>query len=606
MTAWCKPGAAALFSAVLLMSGHGMAAGNPAAKPRPAANPAGKPVGPRVEALLKQMTLDEKVGQMVQAVKDVSPDDVKNFCLGSVLSGGGGSIGNNPAEWADSYDRFQKAAMSTRLKIPIIYGLDAVHGHNNVSGAVMFPHNIGLGATRDPDLMKRIGQVVAEEVLTTGPTWTFAPCLTVPRNERWGRTYEGFSEDPKLVGLLGAKYVEGFQGPAFNGRHLVACIKHWAADGGTQDGKNMGDSVLSEKDLLDIHVAPYIPSIKAGAWTVMVSYNSINGTPCHINKHLTTDILKKQLGFKGFVISDWLGIGGRYVDAINSGIDMGMEPTTWRDFINAVKDGVVTKKITQERIDDAVRRILTVKFVSGLMDNPYADRELLAKNTFGSKEHRAVAREAVRKSLVLLKNDGILPLAKKGKIFVSGRSANNIGMQCGGWTISWLGGAGNITPGTTILEGLKQVAPDAKIDFDENGNGAAGHDVALVIIGEPPYAEGYGDRGDLHLEVCDQAVLNNVLQSGVPTLVVLVSGRPMLITDEIKKCKGFVAAWLPGTEGAGIADVLFGDFDFTGKLPHTWPTGMDQIPINTGDPNYKPLFPYGFGLSCRQKAAPRK
>ncbi|MEI6219201.1 MAG: glycoside hydrolase family 3 N-terminal domain-containing protein, partial [bacterium] len=294
------------------------------------------PMTKRVEALLKQMTLDEKIGQMVQPVKDISPDDIKNFFIGSVLSGGGGSIGNLPSDWADSYDRFQQAALSTRLKIPIIYGLDAVHGHNNVRGAVLFPHHIGLGAARDPELMFRLGKVVAEEVLTTGPTWTFAPCLAVPRDERWGRTFEGFGEDPELGRILVGNYIKGMQTPDFNGRHLVACLKHWVADGGTKDGKNAGDSILTDKELDSIHIAPYIPGIRAGAWTVMVSYNSINGVPCHVNKKLITEVLKGKLGFKGIVVSDWLGIGGRYVDAINAVIDMAMEPTTWRQFITAV------------------------------------------------------------------------------------------------------------------------------------------------------------------------------------------------------------------------------------------------------------------------------
>ncbi|KPK40435.1 MAG: beta-glucosidase [Omnitrophica WOR_2 bacterium SM23_29] len=569
------------------------------------------PLEVRVEDLLSKMTLDEKIGQMTQSERNgVTVDDIRDYLLGSVFSGGGSSpYPNTPEGWADMYDAFQSSAVSTRLEIPILYGSDAVHGHNNVYGATIFPHNIGLGATRDPNLIEQIGTIVAKEVAATGVDWTFAPCLTVPRNEQWGRTYEGFGEIPEIGELLAGRYITGFQGPDMDGgEHIIACTKHWVGDGGTTDGMDQGNTVCSEQELRNIHIAPYIPALNTKVGTVMVSYSSWNGDPLHGHKYLITDVLKNELEFDGFVVSDWNGIDKIYGDfpnrvktAVNAGIDMFMQPYNWKNFISTLKGLVQSGDVPMSRIDDAVRRILRVKFTFGLFENSYTDRNLTYDGSFGSAEHRAVARDAVRKSLVLLKNENnILPLSPDiGSVFVAGKNANDIGNQCGGWTITWQGSSGDITVGTTVLEGIQNVvSPITTVTFSEDGTGAAGHDVAIVVIGERPYAEVLGDSSDLSLDNTDQTCLNNVLSADIPVIVILVSGRPMIVTDEITDWDAFVAAWLPGTEGEGVAEVLFGDYNFTGKLPCSWPRSMGQIPINHGDLPYDPLFPYGFGLTC--------
>lgn len=565
----------------------------------------------QVEDLLSRMTLEEKIGQMVQAERSsASPADVRDYFLGSILSGGGSTPTPNTVQaWVDMYDAYQRAALSTRLGIPIIYGVDAVHGHNNVYGATIFPHNIGIGAANDPALTEEIGRIVAKEVRATGPNWTFAPALSVPRNDRWGRTYEGFGEDPELVGILGKHYVLGFQGTDARGEHIVACVKHWVGDGGTFNGIDQGNTICSEAELRAVHIAPYLPALEAGVKTVMVSFSSWNGVKCHASKYLITDILKNELGFKGFVVSDWDGIKqisfnfAKAVEiSVNAGIDMFMIPYDWKQFISTLKTLVDKGSVPMSRIDDAVRRILRVKFTSGLFEQPFADRSLSA--AFGSAAHRATAREAVRKSLVLLKNNGILPLSKDtARIFVAGKNADNIGHQCGGWTITWQGGSGNITPGTTILQGIQDaVSPGTAVTFSEDGTGAAGHDVAIVIIGETPYAEGQGDVTDLSLDHEDCAVLDRVKEAGIPTVVIMVSGRPLLVTDRLEEWDAFVAAWLPGSEGAGVADVIFGDYDFTGKLPCTWPADNTQVGMNVGDDDYNPLFPFGYGLTYAETA----
>jgi beta-glucosidase len=556
------------------------------------------------------MTLREKCGQMLQAEKNaLEPGDLANNCIGSILSGASSSAepNNTATDWADMYDNFQTDALNGRLGIPIIYGVDAIHGFGNVYGSTVFPHNIGLGAARDPDLMEQIGIITAREVAATGVDWTFGPCLTVPRDERWGRTYEGFGEDPEIHQLLAGRYVLGFQGASIRGgERIVACAKHWAGDGGTTNGTDQGNTQCSEQELRDIHIAPYIPAFDAGVGTVMISFSSWNGTKCHEHTQLITNILKNEFGFSGFVISDYNGIqqlSGSYSEqirkGINAGIDMLMEPNTWQSAISNLESLVNNGQISQSRIDDAVSRILRVKFQLGLFEHPYTDRSLL--NTVGSSSHRSVAREAVRKSLVLLKNNGILPLSKNsGSIFVAGKNADDIGNQCGAWTISWQGESGNITQGTTILEGIRNTVSGATVTYNRNGTGASGHDVAIIVIGETPYAEGQGYDNDLSLASDDVSVLNNVYNAGIPVIVVLVSGRPMIVTSHIDNWDAFVAAWLPGTEGQGVADVLFGDYDFTGKLPCTWPRDMGQIPINVGDSSYNPLFEYGFGLGYSQ------
>lgn len=560
------------------------------------------------QELLDQMTLEEKVGQMTQANKNALGGDahITAYFLGSLLSGGGESPSeNNAANWADMYDNFQSYALKTRLKIPLIYGVDAVHGHNNVKGAVIFPHNIGLGCTRNAELVESAAKITAEEVAATGIDWTFAPCIAVPRDERWGRTYEGFAEIPELTEIMATAAVKGFQGADLRetGR-IAACAKHYLADGGTQGGHDQGNAVMSEEELRRIHMPGYISAIKAGVVTVMASFSSFNGTKMHGNKYLLTDVLKGELGFKGFVISDWAAIDqlpGSYADqiqtSINAGVDMVMVPGKYVEFITTLKTLAQQGKVPMERINDAVKRILTVKYQLGLFDLPYTNRSLLAK--VGSQEHREVARACVRESLVLLKNENdILPLSKNlTKVIIAGKSGNDLGRQCGGWSIDWQGKKGDITEGTTVYEAVKKVLPGAVVEYSSDGSNAAGADVAIAVIGEDPYAEGMGDKSSLALDADDVQTLNNLKNAGVPVVTILFSGRPMIINPQLDQSSAFIAAWLPGTEGEGITDVLFGDYDFKGKLSHTWPRSMSQIPINNGDSTYDPLFPYGYGLT---------
>jgi beta-glucosidase len=576
----------------------------------------------QAEKLLAQMTLEEKVGQMTQPDQEFieDPADVSRYFIGSVLSGGNSDPkeGNSLGAWSALYERLQAETQKTRLKIPLIYGIDAVHGHNNVLGAVVFPHNIGLGCTRNPDLVQEAARITALEVRATGINWTFAPCVTVPRDERWGRNYEGFSEDPELVSELGEAAVRGLQGANLSGREVVlACAKHYVGDGGTTLGTggferrllDQGDTRVDEETLRRIHLFPYISAIRAGAGSIMPSYSSWNGVKCSASRELLTEILKEELGFEGFLISDYRAIDQVHPDyktaigiSINAGMDMGMVPSKYKEFIANLIELVNEGTVPMSRIDDAVRRILRVKFAMGLMTEDRvlkADPEL--QERFGSEEHRRVAREAVRQSLVLLKNDnGVLPLSKQtGRIHVAGKNADNIGNQCGGWTIEWQGKSGEVTPGgTTILEAVrKAVAGEGAVTFSLDGSGTEGADVGLLVIGETPYAEGVGDLADLSLDAEDVQAFRTMKQAGIPVVVVLISGRPMIVTDIIEEADGFIAAWLPGTEGDGVADVLFGDYAPTGKLSFTWPRSMSQIPMNTGDSPYDPLFAYGFGLT---------
>lgn len=577
-------------------------------------------VSKKVDALLSQMTLDEKIGQMTQvdmnAVKD--KNDIQKFFFGSMLSGGNSDPADITAKgWAGAYDDFQSHALKTRLKIPLIYGIDAVHGHNNVDGAVIFPHNIGLGATRNPGLVEKAARVTALEISGTGMNWAFAPCVAVARNERWGRTYESFGESPELVQVMGPAAVRGLQGKDLSGStDVLACVKHFMGDGGTTGGKDQGDTECDEATLRKIHLPGYVACIQAGAESIMISYSSWNGKKMHGNKYLITDVLKTELGFKGFTVSDWAAIDQLGTDfksdieqSINAGLDMVMipygpgQPNNYVDFITGLKALVNEGRVTQARIDDAVRRILRVKFMTRLMDEPMTDPALTAQ--VGSSEHRQVARECVRASLVLLKNEKkALPLSKNLKnIAVVGKSADDIGIQCGGWTIAWQGQPGKkaISGGTTILEGIRKAAPSANVTFSEDGANARGADAVVVVVGEMPYAEMMGDRlgdKDLSLSAEDIALVKKVKESGVPVVTILLSGRPMILGSTLDVSDAFIAAWLPGSEGQGVADVLFGDYKPTGKLPHTWPKSMEQIPINNGDDNAtQGLFLYGYGLT---------
>ena len=571
-----------------------------------------------VDSLLQVMTLEEKIGQMTQIDRQFlnSISDISKYGIGSLLSGGGSTPKvNEPKAWADMYDMYQKEALKSRLKIPLLYGIDAVHGHNNVVGATIFPHNIGLGATRDPKIVEAVARATALEVAATGMDWDFAPCLAVPDDYRWGRTYEGFSENTALVTELGGAAVRGYQSTDINNpQSVLACAKHFIGDGGTLFGTGLnnlidrGNLAVSEKELREKHLPPFKEAIDNGVATFMAAYNTWNDVKCHANKYLLTDLLKDELGFQGFVVSDWAAIEeipGDYksdiIISINAGIDMVMVPgavkygnQSYETFLTLFKESVDDGSIPMERVDDAVKRILLVKKQSGLFDRPFSDQQLLSH--IGSSKHREIAREAVRKSMVLLKNnDNVLPLPKSGKtIVVAGRGADNIGMQSGGWTISWQGEMGETTKGTTILDAIKSaVDPGTNVEYSKNGTGVNG-DVAVVVIGEKPYAEMQGDRADLNLDNDDLSVINRLKKKGMPVVVVLLSGRPMIVTKEVNNWDGFVAAWLPGTEGAGVADVLFGDYNPTGKLSYSWPKSMNQFPIKTNNDH---LYDYGYGLS---------
>ncbi|MCK4221762.1 MAG: glycoside hydrolase family 3 protein, partial [Dehalococcoidia bacterium] len=529
--------------------------------------------------------------------------------IGGLLSGGGGYPSRNtPEGWSEMVNGFQEYALRTRLGIPLIYGVDAVHGHGNLRGATIFPHNIGLGATRDPDLVERIGQTTAVEMAATGIYWNFAPVVAVPQDIRWGRTYEGYSENTELVSKLGAAYIKGLQNVGSSPNlsaptTVLATAKHFVGDGGTAWGSSdtfimqqfmldQGVTDVDEATLRAVHLSPYVAAIDTGAMSIMVSFSSWGGMKMHAQKYLLTDVLKGELDFKGFLVADWQGIdqipGNYYSDivtSINAGLDMIMVPYDYDAFINGLTEAVNNGDVPLERIDDAVRRILTVKFQLGLFERPFADESLLP--LVRSDEHRELAREAVRKSLVLLKNDNnTLPLAKDTPlIFVAGQGANDIGIQSGGWTIEWQGKSGDITPGTTILEAIRNTVSENTIvlynrwgEFDRVTDEVA--DVGIVVMGEMPYAEGVGDDEDLTLSEGDIAVIERVREGSKKVVVILISGRPMIVTEHLDQWDVFIAAWLPGTEGQGVADVLFGDYPFTGKLPYTWPRAMDQIPFD--------------------------
>lgn len=578
-----------------------------------------------IQSILEQMTLAEKIGQMTQVEKNsLSHEDVSTYFIGSVLSGGGGNPEpNTPESWAQMVCGFQEAALKTRLAIPLIYGSDGVHGHNNVHSAVIFPHNIGLGASRDAELVKRIAHATARELYAMNVHFNFAPAVSVPQDVRWGRTYEGYSEDTDVVIPLGVAYVEGLQ----NGTpRVLASVKHFAADGGTDWGStrtyewmtgnwqapddtysiDQGNATMDEATLREVHLRPYKAAIDAGAQNIMVSFSSWQGTKMHAHKYLLTDVLKGEMGFNGFVISDWMAVSQLDRDyltsvsmSVNAGMDMVMVPYDFKAFISTLTQAVETGLVSIERIDDAVRRILRVKAWLGMFDSPFGDPALLAQ--VGSEDHRAIAREAAAKSQVLLKNDGnVLPLSKSERVLVAGRGADNLGMQCGGWSITWQGGDGAITEGTSILEAIRQTVNDPaqviyNVEGEFEGEKAA---VGVVIVGETPYAEGVGDRPMLQLLPQDKAVIEKVRAQCEKLVVILLSGRPLVITDQLDQMDALVAAWLPGTEGQGVADVLFGDVPFTGKLSFSWIRSMDQVPLSALKADEAgALFPFGYGIT---------
>jgi beta-glucosidase len=570
----------------------------------------------QAEKLLKQMTLDEKIGQMTQvdmlALKDKA--DVQKYFLGSVLSGGSSDpkAGNSPAAWLAAVEEFRAEALETRLKIPLLYGIDAVHGNNNIDGAVVFPHNIGLGAMHDPKLVQRAASVTAEEALGVGVQWAFAPCIAVAQNERWGRTYESFGDSPDLVSPLAAAAVRGFQGRKLSGRtSVLACAKHFIGDGGTENGKDQGNDVCDEATLRKLFLPPYAAAVKANAGSIMVSYSSWNGTKMHANKYLLTDVLKGELGFKGFLVSDWAAIDQISKDykkdvevSINAGLDMIMIPraagetNSFVEFIDDLKELVNEGKVPQSRIDDAVHRILRVKCEMGLFDKPVVDPKLTAG--IGSDAHRKVARECVEESLVLLKNTNhALPLSKKAKrLVVVGDAADNLGRQCGGWTIDWQGGPGKITSGgTTILTAIRNtVSKNTEVVFSADGTETKDADAIVVVVGEMPYAEMKGDNQEPKISANDAALIAKAKAGGAPVVTIIFSGRPLILGSTLDTTDALLAAWLPGTEGQGVADVLFGDHKPTGKLPRNWPRDISQLTgysVNMENP----LFARGFGLS---------
>lgn len=586
------------------------------------------PIEARVEDLLAQMTLEEKVGQMTLVEKNsLQPGDVTEYLLGGVLSGGGGyPRPNTAAAWAEMVDSFQEEALETRLAIPVIYGVDAVHGHNNVHGAVIFPHNIGLGAAGNPDLVEAVARATAEAMIATGIYWNYAPVLAIPQDYRWGRTYEAYSDDMELVISLANAFIRGSQGEQLGGENSVLTTpKHYLGDGGAMYGTSTTNNYLidqgvteaDETMLREVYLPPYIEAIENGALSIMTSFTSWGDLKMHAHEELVTDILKEELGFEGFIVSDWGGVDQVATDyyeavvlSINAGVDMNMVPYDGPRFIDTLLDAVEAGDVSEARIDDAVRRILRAKFALGLFERPFSDPDLLPM--IDSDEHRELARQAVRESLVLLQNnDQTLPIAKDTPtIFVAGTGADDIGMQAGGWTIEWQGRLGNITPGTTILEGIEQTVADPEnVYFDRFGNfrnltDAEGNplraDVAIVVVGEVPYAEGIGDRHELQLSSGDRDLITRVRERADRVVVVLLSGRPMTITDQISQSDAFVAAWLPGTEGQGVADVLFGDYDFTGKLSFRWQRSDDQLPLLYGENGTgcdAPLFPLGYGLT---------
>src|SRR4051794_8180080 len=600
------------------------------------------PIPQRVDDLMSRMTLKDKVGQMTQTERYQVYDDpapITDDRLGSILSGGGSTpTENTPEAWADMVDRFQAAALATPLHIPLLYGIDSVHGDGNMYGATVFPHNIGLGATRDPALVRAVEHVTAEETRAAGAQWTFAPCICTARDDRWGRTYESFSEDPKLVEEMETA-LGGFQGnpPDLSASdRVLATAKHFAGDGDTKyDASASGykiDQGVAEtnfQDFWDVALRQYIPAVQDHhVGSVMPSFSSVDwtedgvGNPIkmHANGELITNVLKDQMGFGGFVISDWEGIHQIPGDwptqvrtGVNAGIDMMMEPNAYKDFIATLLDEVRAGRVKESRVNDAVRRILAKKFELGLFEHPFTDRSDLPD--IGSPAHRAVAREAVAESQVLLKNDHhALPIRGNKNVYVAGSNADSIGNQAGGWTITWQGNSNNKIPGTTIRQGI-EAAARGHVTFSQDASAPIGkHDVGIVVVGETPYAEGFGDVfgpqwgfdpgetglrpvKDMQISAADKAAIDKVCAAAAKCAVVVVSGRPLIIDPaQLHRMDSLVAAWLPGSEGEGVADTLFGRRPFTGRLPMTWPRTLAQEPINVGDANYDPLFPFGWGL----------
>ena len=599
-----------------------------------------QPVEARVKDLLARMTTDEKIGQMLQPpFGNIDPKTVTQLSIGSVLSGGDGSGDNSPQSWLELVRSYEDAAQKTRLGIPLIFGWDAIHGSGHLNGGTIFPQDIGLGATRNADLVRQVARITADEMAGVGVQWNFAPVMAVVQDTRWGRTYESFAENTELVTQLGEAYVRGLQSAdgttnLNNPLAVLATPKHYLGDGGTTWGSSQqnvfnhpymldqGDMRVDEATLRSLFLPSYQAAVKAGALSIMPSFSSWNGTKMHGNQHLLTDVLKNELGFDGFLVSDWDAFnqlpGSPYdqaVKGINAGVDMYMGPG-WQSFYTQLQQAVKNGDVPMTRIDDSVSRILRAKFTLGLFEHPLADPEAFKR--IGSPEHRAVARVAVHQSLVLLTNKNqALPIAKNiPLIFVAGQAAEDIGLQAGGWTITWQGQEGNIMPGTTILQGVQELAgPGSKVVYDrsaqfEDVKGTQGSpakaDVGIVVVAEKPYAEGIGDEADPKLSAVDVALIEKMREQANKVVVVMMIGRPIEITDQLSLADAWVAAWLPGTEGSGVVDVLFGDDEFKGKLPFTWQRWNSQLPFKFQSlPSQgcdAPLFPYGYGLTTKDKS----
>ncbi|KZV30571.1 lysosomal beta glucosidase-like [Dorcoceras hygrometricum] len=588
----------------------------------------------RIKALMKRMTLEEKIGQMTIIERDVAtPDVVKKYFIGGVMI----SVGNGPRpmasakEWVDMLNHIQQGALSTRLRIPTVYTTCAVHGNNDAYNATIFPHNIGLGVSRDANLVKRIGAATALELRATGIQYTLAPDIAVCRDPRWGRCYESYSEDHTIVQKM-TEIISGLQGdiphghptgvPFVSGKTKVAsCVKNFVGDGGTVDGVDEGNTAIDYEELRRIHMPQYYDSIRKGVVSVLLSYTSWNGKRVHANHALVTNVLKKKMKFQGMVLAEWSGLDrmttpphSNYTYSVEAGIlagvDMVIVPYNYSEFITTLTSLVKNKYIPISRIDDAVHRILRAKFVMGLFEDPLADYSFTGK--LGSQEHRELARDAVRKSLVLLKNgksddDPLLPLSKNvTKILVAGTHAHDLGYQCGGWSMRWQGFRGNnLTVGTTILTAVRNtVGSHTKVVYEENPDPefvkSNKFSYAIVVVGEVPYTEIHGDSRNLTIIEPGPRTIKNVC-GAIKCVVVIISGRPVVMEPYIEGIDALVAAWLPGTEGQGVADVLFGDYGFTGKLANTWFRSVDQLPMNVGDPHYDPLFPFGFGITTQPR-----
>jgi beta-glucosidase len=625
-------------------AGTGHPTGDPAGRAsshqgRPLYRDASKPVSRRVHDLLGRMTLEEKIGQMTQAERaevDADTTKITTDNLGSLLSGGGSvPTPNRPRAWANMVDRYQTAALQTRLHIPLLYGIDTVHGDGNMYGATVFPHNIGLGATRDPALVRRVEHIAASETRSTGPQWAFAPCICVARDDRWGRTYESFGEKPSLVKRMETA-IDGFQGPPghlSDNTRVLATAKHFAGDGLTTYGTgsnnhttgtypiDQGVDEVSHATFRRLALAPYVPAVRRHhVGSVMPSYSDVDWTNdglgnrinMHGNRALITGWLKQKQGFKGIVISDYNGIdhinpeSGTFADrvaaGVNAGIDMFMQPQNFEDFETTLAGLVHDGTVPMARINDAVRRILRAKFELGLFEHPYTDRTHLPQ--VGDKAHRAVARRAVSESQVLLKNrKGTLPLRTSRPVYVAGSNADSMGNQAGGWTLQWQGDSSNQIPGHTILQGIQ--ADDSHVTYSQDASAPVpSNAVGVVVVGETPYAEGLGDVGQpgqtMQLSDADAQAVQTVCSQAARCVVLVVSGRPIIIPPSLRRnIDALVASWLPGSQGEGVADVLFGRRPFSGKLPVSWPRTLAQEPINVGDRHYDPLYPFGWGLRTR-------